>query len=84
MNLEEENKEKRKEITLTTEEWLTFFFFPIDRKDTSKTTSFNEIEDQSFDKYGFDKKQKQSSDARVYGCAFYALLLSIIGLILIW
>lgn len=84
MNLEEENKEKRKQTPLTVEEWLTFFFFPFESKKGLDTNTFNKVEEQRFQDYGFDEKAKQSSEARIYGYAFYALLFAIIFLIVIW
>ena len=49
MTDEELNKEKRKYIPLTRNEYLTFFFFPYN----SATSSFNDSEDNRFAKYGF-------------------------------
>ncbi|WP_400078327.1 hypothetical protein [Winogradskyella sp. R77965] len=84
MNLEEENEEKRKEILLTREEWLTFFFFPFESQKGLDTNTFNKVEDQRFQEYGFNKKIKQSEEARIYGFAFYAVVFAIIFLIVIW
>lgn len=84
MNLEEQNKEKRKNTPLSKEEWLTFFFFPFQTTKGLDTNTFNKVEESRYHNYSFDKKLKQSTEARTYGCAFYALLFSIIFLIVIW
>ncbi|WP_296385607.1 hypothetical protein [Winogradskyella sp.] len=79
MNLEEENREKRKNASLTVEEWLTFFFFPLKDKTTLfSKESFNEIEEKRFKKYGFEKKMKQAKEAKFFGVLFYINLILII------
>lgn len=78
MTEEEKNKEKRKTIPLTTEEYLTFFFFPYN--DSAK--GFNDSEDKRFKKYGFHTKLQQAKNARILGTIFYAVLFFIIVLLL--
>lgn len=74
------NKEKRKTTPLTTEEYLTFFFFPY--TDTGRfgnfTKSYNQPEDERFTKYGFDTKLKQAKKARELGLLFYAIVVFIV------
>ncbi|NRD23716.1 hypothetical protein HNV10_10715 [Winogradskyella litoriviva] len=85
MNLEEENKEKRKDIPLTTEEWLTFFFFPFQsNKGLLDTNTFNKTEEKRFDGFGFDKKNEQASQARTLGILSYAIVFMVILIILNW
>ena len=86
MNLEEQNEEKRKFEPLTTSEWLSFFFFPfrkIGTWDIGNTDKFNEIEEERFEKYGFERKQKESSLARTYGYISH-IMISIIIISLIF
>ena len=86
MNLEEQNEEKRKLEPLTTSEWLSFFFFPFRKNsawDFENTDRFNEIEEERFEKYGFERKQKESSLARTYGYISY-IMISIIIISLIF
>ncbi|WP_299099827.1 hypothetical protein [uncultured Winogradskyella sp.] len=83
MSLEEENKKKRKEIPLTTEEWLTFFFFPFQSKGGFMNThDLNKMENERFEKYGFEKKIEQASQVRILGIFFYVVtMLFIISII---
>ncbi len=83
MNLEEENKQKRKQANLTIDEWFGFFFFPnkylfsrINYK------SFNEIEEERFAKFGFTKKLKQAREATFFGVLFYINLVLLIIVLL--
>lgn len=81
MDLEEENRENRRQADLTTKEWLDFFFFPSSSIFGNKFFPVDDIRDQEverFRKFGFDKKQKQARQARTYGLIFYFLLLLII------
>ncbi|WP_225036522.1 hypothetical protein [Winogradskyella sp. SM1960] len=83
MNLEQENKAKRKHKSLTIEEWLTFFLFPIkSRNQLFPTKSFNDLEEKRFEKFGFEKKRKQANEAKFFGILFYInLILGIIVLV---
>nr|WP_298791817.1 hypothetical protein [uncultured Allomuricauda sp.] len=81
MDLEEENRKKRKQADLTTKEWLDFFFFPSSSIFGSNFFPTDDIQDQQVDRFrrfGFDKKQKQARQARTYGLIFYILLLLIL------
>jgi len=71
------NKEKRKTTPLTTEEYLTFFFFPYINTGSlgSFTKSYNQSEDERFIKYEFDVKLKQAKKARGLGLLFYAIVM---------
>lgn len=85
MSLEEENKKKRKETPLTTEEWLTFFFFPFQTKrGLNNTHEFNKAENKRLESFGFDKKIEQASQARTLGVLTYAIVMMIILIILNW
>ncbi|AUC81531.1 hypothetical protein [Lacinutrix sp. Bg11-31] len=80
MNLEEQNTSKRKLEPLTSSEWLSFLFFPYRKHgtwDIENTDRFNEIEEERFEKYGLERKQKESSIARTYSYTSY-LMISII------
>ncbi|WP_241148007.1 hypothetical protein [Lacinutrix jangbogonensis] len=77
----ERNKEKRKDEPLTSSEWLTFFLLPFRKKgdwDFENTDRFNEIEEERFEKFGFQRKQKESSLARAYGFISYLMITIII------
>ena len=85
MNLEEENKEKRKKIPLTREERLTFFFFPFTSDNSFlNSTELNKKEDERFEKFGFDLKKKQAIEARSQGTVFYVTIIFIIVIVLNW
>jgi len=72
------NREKRKNASLTKEEYLTFFFFPYtERNQFSYTKSLSESEDKRFIEHGFDTKIKQAKSARTLGIIFYAILFCI-------
>ncbi|WP_117883891.1 hypothetical protein [Aureibaculum luteum] len=79
MNLEEENKEKRKNASLTIAEWFGFFLLPINpnRKYISKR-DFNDDQVDRFRNHGFDKKIKQAAIARILGVLFYILIMIIL------
>ncbi|MDY7396165.1 hypothetical protein UMM65_13015 [Aureibaculum sp. 2210JD6-5] len=83
MNLEEKNKEKRKNASLTVGEWLGFFLLPINITTSSlfPAKDFNDSEDERFEKYGFDKKSKQAFIARMLGLIFYFIVLPLLILI---
>ncbi|WP_405604203.1 hypothetical protein [Polaribacter sp. Asnod1-A03] len=74
MNQELENKEKRKTIPLTREEWLSFFIFPVNSNWRLNPKSANQIEYERYKKFGFEKKIKQVKNARTAGILFYILL----------
>ena len=72
MTEKERNAEKRKTMSLTTEEFLKFFFFPVlNRSFGFDNYQLNKEEDDRFIKYGFDKKLKEAKSARLYGRIFY-------------
>ena len=76
-----EYKEKRKNEPLTREEWITFFFIPLTPKPRWRNDHFSESEFQRFDKYGFDKKTKQASEAKMLGYFFW-IIVTILGLVM--
>ena len=80
MNIEQKNKQKRKNIPLTLSEWFGFFFLPINMKSRSLfvTDDFNDTEVERFKKFGFEKKLKQSEQARFLGLIFYIILILIV------
>ena len=83
MDLEEENRKKRKQADLTTKEWLDFFFFPSTSIFGSKYFPTDDFQDQEVERlrrFGFDKKEKQARQARTLGLVFYILML----FVLIW
>lgn len=66
------NKEKRKNASLTTSEWLTFFFLPFfTTKVGSGNDDFSESELERFRKYGFENKYKQAVKLQLYGYLFW-------------
>jgi len=65
LSLEANNKEKRKQIPLTIEEWLIFFFLPLKKYNPIfPSESFNEIEEERFIRHGFNKKLEQTRTAK--------------------
>ncbi len=72
------NKEKRKSIPLTKEEYLTFFFFPFN----SYAKEFNDSEDRRFERYGFETKLKQAKIARTLGSTFYGICFVILCILI--
>lgn len=86
MTEEEKNTELRKHKSLTYDEWFTFFFFPFkNHSSLDKLTghdTFNEIEEQRFQTFGFDTKLKEAKQARIHGKLFYVFLFIVIVLIL--
>jgi len=82
LNEEIKNIEKRKNAPLSTNEWMSFFFVPLNistRLLPSK--DFNEYEEDRFTKFGFEKKLRQSFIARALGILFY---ITIIGTIILF
>lgn len=80
MTLEEKNKEKRKNASLTVNEWFGFFLLPINLTNSSlfPARDFNDDEEDRFEKYGFDKKIRQSFIARMLGMVFYFIVIPLI------
>jgi hypothetical protein len=75
LDQELKNKEKRKNASLSTSEWLTFFFVPFNFGPRQlQTKDFNKIEEGRFINFGFEKKLKQYRTARFYGTLFYLLI----------
>ena len=77
MNLEIENKEKRKSIPLTKGEWLAFFFVPVNPNWRLNPKSANQIEFERYKEYGFEKKIEQAEKAKIAGILFYLLIIII-------
>jgi len=70
-----EFKENRKDESLTREEWLSFFILPfITPRPKWRNDHFTDSEYQRFEKYGFDKKAKQASEAQTLGIFFWFVL----------
>ncbi len=77
-----EFKENRKGEPLTREEWISFFFLPFfTPKPRWRNDHFSESEYQRFEKYGFDKKTKQASEAKVLGFLFWIVII-VVGLVI--
>ena len=79
MTEEKINRNKRRATSLTIEEWLRFFFVPVNISkgviDVFPTNDFNDTEENRFRKFNFDKKLKQSYQARFLGVFFYFVLI---------
>nr|WP_299069911.1 hypothetical protein [uncultured Allomuricauda sp.] len=76
-----EYKEKRKDEPLTRNEWISFFFLPFLTPNPSwRKDHFSESEFQRFEKYGFNKKAKQASEAQVLGFLFWFVII-IVGIL---
>jgi len=79
LNKEQRNKEKRKNTPLTVDEWFGFFFVPINSSARLfPTKDFNDSEEDRFEKFGFEKKMKQSLVARFLGIIFYIIAISLL------
>ena len=77
-----EFKEKRKDQSLTREEWISFFFVPFITPNPSwRKDHFSESEFQRFEKYGFNKKAKQASEAKIFGFLFWFVVI-ILGIVI--
>ncbi len=73
-----EFREKRKNESLTNDEWFTFFFFPFfTPKPRWREDHFSESEIERFKSYEFNKKLKQAEKVKVFGLLFWFLLLII-------
>ena len=70
-----EFQEKRKNESLTNNEWLTFLFLPfLTPKPRWRDDHYSESEIERFKTHGFDKKLKQAEKVRSFGYAFWFLL----------
>ena len=70
-----EFKENRKDESLTSEEWLSFFILPfITPRPKWRNDHYTDSEYQRFEKYGFDKKAKQASEVQTLGILFWFVL----------
>lgn len=81
MNQELENRENRKTIPLTREEWLSFFFIPVNPNSRLNSKSANQIEYERFERFGFEKKMEQAETAQIAGVLFYLFIILIIIII---
>lgn len=81
--LNRKNKERRKKASLTTSEWLTFFFLPFfTTKSRYRNDHFSESELDRFKKYGFENKYKQAVWLKFYGYLFWvAIIVIVVGLL---
>ncbi|WP_460219324.1 hypothetical protein [Psychroserpens sp. MEBiC05023] len=71
-NLERKNQTKRKNASLTLEEWLTFFFLPFfTPKPNYRDDHFSESELKRFQDYGFENKLKEVKKVKLYGYLFW-------------
>ena len=73
MTEEEKNKERRKNTSLTTKEWITFIMTP-----PSFSKDHDEAERKRFQKYGYIKKTEQMKTARFLSTILYGILIYII------
>ena len=80
MDLEQRNKENRKKSSLKLDEFLTFFFVPVNMSSRFfPSDDFNNHEEDRFNKHGYDKKHKQSLIARGLGIVFYIVIVLILS-----
>ncbi|GAA4964662.1 hypothetical protein [Algibacter aquimarinus] len=86
LNLKKENELKRKNKSLTHNEWMTFFFLPfLTPKPNHRNDDFSQSELDRFKKYGFDKKIKEASKAKKQGLLFWLVMILItISIITFW
>jgi len=77
------NKDKRKKASLTTPEWLTFFFLPFfTTKPRYRDDHFSESELERFKKYGFVNKYKQAVWLKFYGYLFWVAVIIFVVVLL--
>ena len=70
-----EFQEKRKNESLTNNEWLTFLFLPfLTPKPRWRDDHYSESEIERFNTHGFDKKLNPAEKVRSFGYAFWFLL----------
>lgn len=81
MTEKERNTNRRKNTSLTWDEWLGFFLIPVNLKHRTlfPTDDFNDSEIERFKKFSFDKKIKQSFQARILGVIFYFILILVLS-----
>jgi hypothetical protein len=73
---------QRKNEPLKVDEWFSFFFFPINiSSKLFPTKGINDFEVEKFKEFGFDKKLKQSEEAKFCGVIFYAILIILLSLL---
>lgn len=73
---EKENLEKRKNESLKFDEWISFFLIPLNISPRFlPTKDFNDIEEERYSKFGFEKKKRQALIARLFGILFYILII---------
>lgn len=70
-----ELKVKRKDKPLTREEWITYFFVPFTPRPRWTKDHFYEAEYKRFEKFGFEKKEKQATEARILGLVFWFVVI---------
>ena len=79
LNKELENSEKRKNASLTIEEWLTFFFVPMNFSNPwLNSNTFYKTERERYEKFGFEKKLRQHEFVRFLGIVFYFFIIVLI------
>lgn len=67
---------ERKDKSLTIEEWFSFFFLPFfTPKPQWREDHFSKSESQRFEKYGFEKKARQSETVRALGILFWLIII---------
>jgi len=69
-----EYREKRRTESLTTEEFFHFFFFSVFASNEWTNNNVAEMESERFEKFGFEKKQKEAAQAQLYGFIFWILI----------
>ncbi len=80
LELEQKNTEKRKQLSLSNSETLSFFFLPWSffNLDKTKSIDFNESQLKRYKEYGFELKLKQAKQLIRYGRLFYISLVIIV------
>jgi hypothetical protein len=77
-----EFQERRKDMSLTRDEWLNLFLLPFfTPKPHWRNDHYSQSEMDRYQKYGFEKKIKQAETVKVLGTLFW-LFLIVIGVIL--
>ena len=67
-------REKRRTESLTTEEFFHFFFFSVFASNKWSNNNVAEMESERFEKFGFEKKQKEAALAQLYGFIFWIVI----------
>ncbi|MBQ4820349.1 hypothetical protein [Aquimarina sp. MMG016] len=71
-----EFQDRRKQASLTTSEWMSFFFLSsFIPKPRWRDDHFSKSELERYRKYGFETKEREAQKAKLYGSFFWILMI---------